>query len=375
MELEILGKQLDLRTQAPVIYAQCSIDDYLKVVGDKFFEFSIQRRREKFSAYSQMKEDIVNGTLLPTITLAVAIDKVQSIMDAYKSESTVAMREALLSASPLNILDGLQRTYILRDLLDSGHRFPKDQTVHLEIRAEPDLRHLIYRIIVLNAGQKPMSMRHQIEILSLSLKDVLEREIPGLELVPEVDGGRRTKARKFALDRVSSAYHAYIIKSPEIEKQNLVAQRLSEESVLHQEISQFGEQFLEFIDIFKKYCLIDDVVEMHPQTDDSRISALGWLGNENTINAFFAAVADFGSDDERKSRINTALNNLGNSILAENSDAPLGLALFQKIINGFPSRKTNIGYATRKLILVAFKEFFRDEGRTPLAEIWAREAE
>ncbi len=375
VELEILGKQLDLRTHAPVIYAQCSINDYLKVVGDKFFDFSIQRRREKFSAYSQMKEDIVNGTLLPTITLAVSIDKVPFVMEAYRSGSTDAVREALISALPLNILDGLQRTYILRDLFDSGHLFPPNQTVHLEIRAEPDLRHLIYRIIVLNAGQKPMSMRHQIEILSLSLKDVLEREIPGLELVPEVDGGRRTKARKFALDRVSSAYHAFIIKSPEIEKQNLVAQRLSEESILHQEISQFGEQFLEFIDVFKKYCLIDDAVEIFPPDEDGGISALSWLGNENTINAFFAAVADFGSDGERKARIYAALDNLIKSIELENSYAPLGLASFQKIITGFPSRKTNIGYATRKLILVAFKEFFRDEGRTPLAEIWAREAE
>ena len=147
MELKILGKQLDLRTNAPVIYAQCSIDDYLKVVGDKFFEFSIQRKREKFSAYTQMKEDIASGTLLPTITLAVSIEKVQRVMDACKSDSNERMREALLFASPLNILDGLQRTYILRDLFDSGHRFPPNQTVHLEIRVEPDLRHLYIALL------------------------------------------------------------------------------------------------------------------------------------------------------------------------------------------------------------------------------------
>lgn len=375
MELEVLGKQLDLRTQAPVIYAQCSIDNYLKVVGDKFFDFSIQRRKEKFSAYAQMKADIVNGTLLPTITLAVPIDKVAGVVEACRSGNNEVVRNTLLAAAPLNILDGLQRTYIIRDLWDSGHRFPHDQTVHLEIRAEPDLRHLIYRIIVLNAGQKPMSMRHQIEILSLSLKDVLEREIPGLELLPEVDGGRRTKSRKFALDRVSSAYHAFIIKSPEIEKQNLVAQRLSEEAILHQEVSQFGEQFLDFINVFKQYCSIDDAVESFVPDEDGGLSATSWLGNENTINAFFAAVADFGSDVERKRRIEVSLDNLRTSITYAHSDAPLGLSSFQKVISGFPSRKTNIGYATRKLILVVFKEFFRDEGRTPLSDIWAREAE
>lgn len=375
MTLEILGTQFDLRTKTPVIYAQCSITNYLSIVGDNFFEFAIQRRREKFTAYTQMKDDIVGGTLLPTITLAVPIEKVNGVISAYESGNKEEVCTALLRASPLNILDGLQRTYILRDLLDSGHIFPSSQTVHLEIRAEPDLRHLIYRIIVLNAGQKPMSMRHQIEILSLSLKDVLEREVIGLELVPEVDGGRRTKARKFALDRISSAYHAFIIKSPEIEKQNLVAQRLSEDSVLHQEVSQFGDQFVDFIGVFKKYCLIDDALENYPPEENETISALSWLGSENTINAFFAAVSDFGSDEERKCRIDTALENLRKSIIDSESASPLGLSSFNQIVSGFPSRKTNIGYATRKLIMVSFKEFFRDEGLTRLSDIWAREAE
>lgn len=375
MDLTIWGFKFDIRTGAPVIYAQCSIVDYLKIVGEQFFQFSIQRRREKFSAYSQMRDDIVAGTLLPTITLAVPISEAAYVREVCESNDLDGIRSALLSKGPLNILDGLQRTHILRDILSSGHVFHEQQTVHLEIRAEPDLRQLIYRIIVLNAGQKPMSMRHQIEILSLSLKDVLEKSIPGLDLVPEVDGGRRTKARKFALDRVAGAYHAYIIRSPEIEKQNLVAQRLSEETVLQQEVSQFGEQFIGFLEFFKLYCRLDDVVEEFQETGSDVQNAMSWLGNENTMNAFFAAVADFGTDESRVNRIKVAVEALISSISEKKSNDGLGLDVFNKITAGFPSRKTNIGYATRKLILVTFKEFFRDEGHTQLAEIWAREAE
>lgn len=375
MNLTIWGFKFDIRTGAPVVYAQCSIVDYLKIVGKQFFDFSIQRRREKFSAYSQMREDIMAGTLLPTITLAVPIGEATYVREVCERNDLEGIRVALLGKGPLNILDGLQRTHILRDLSDSGHVFHPDQTVHLEIRAEPDLRQLIYRIIVLNAGQKPMSMRHQIEILSLSLKGVLEKSIPGLELVPEVDGGRRTKSRKFALDRVAGAYHAYIIRSPEIEKQNLVAQRLSEETVLQQEVSQFGEQFIGFLEFFKIYCRLDDVVEECQEPGPDTQNTLGWLGNENTMNAFFAAVSDFGTDESRLNRIRAAMDVLIASISNKKSNSDLGLEVFNKVVSGFPSRKTNIGYATRKLILVTFKEFFRDEGHTPLSEIWAREAE
>lgn len=374
MELSVLGTAQDLRTSTPVIYAQCDIPSYIALVGDEFASFSIQRKREKFTAYTRLKSDIISGTLLPTITLALPIETAEMAKQAVASGDHQTLKQLLLDSAPLNILDGLQRTFILKEVLESGHVFPPDQLIHLEIRAEPDLDHLIYRIIVLNAGQKPMSMRHQIEILSLSLRATLMKEIERLELVPEVDGGRRTRPRRYSLDKISSGYHAYLLKSPEVDKQNVVAQRLGEQAVLQQDVEQFGIQFGEFVNFFRYYCTLDDAVE-NTQAPPGSLTAMNWLGNENTINGFFAAVADFGSTPDRQERIKTALNKAVSDITADNSEEPLGLNLFQEIISGFPSRKTNIGYATRKLIFVSFKEFFRDEGQTPLRDIWEREAE
>ncbi|VVM60149.1 hypothetical protein PS683_01249 [Pseudomonas fluorescens] len=374
MDVKILGTAKDLRTQTPVIYAQCDIPSYLSLVGEEFASFSIQRKREKFTAYTRLKADIVNGTLLPTITLALPIESSALALEVVDSGNLTDIKSIVQDSTPLNILDGLQRTFILREIFESGHVFPPDQLVHLEIRAEPDLDHLIYRIIVLNAGQKPMSMRHQIEILSLSLRKTLINEIERLELVPEVDGGRRTRARRYSLDKVSSGYHAYLLKSPEVDKQNVVAQRLSEQAVLQQDVEQFGVQFIEFVEFFRLYCELDDAVES-TQVPNGSPTATNWLGNENTLNAFFAAVADFGSTPSRKERIKTALRDLTVSIRESGSEETMGLDLFQAIIAGFPSRKTNIGYATRKLIFVTLKEFFRDEGETPLRDIWEREAE
>ena len=378
MPLVLLGSpQLDLRTNTPVIYAQMPVNEYLVLVGDDFDKFSIQRRREKHPAYARMKDDIRQGALLPAITLSVAIERAREIKGIVESGDLVALAEQLVRPGGVNILDGLQRTYILKDLANENFQFMDDQTVHLEIRIEEELDNLIYRIIVLNAGQKPMSMRHQIEVLFSAFRNSLQADIQGLELYVENEAARRTRSRKYALDRIATAYHAFLLKSPEVEKQNVVAQQISEESVLSQDEKTLGEEFLLFRQYLEQYVLLDDqICRVYDGTNINIPTGANWFGSENVMNSFFAAVADFGSNESRKERINSAINILINNLtLAAVGSDPLGLEVFQQIVHGLPVRKVNVGFATRKLLNIGFKEFFRDEGERPLAEIWEREAE
>src|SRR6266498_440970 len=85
VDIQILGKSADLRTNTPVVYAQMAIADYLELVGDKFDLFAIQRRREKHKAYERMKGDIVKGALLPAITLAIKPEMVGRLLPHYRS--------------------------------------------------------------------------------------------------------------------------------------------------------------------------------------------------------------------------------------------------------------------------------------------------
>ncbi len=377
MTFEILGIFKDARTDTPVVYAQISIEKYFALIGPEFDKFSIQRRKEKHHAYARMKADIRDGVLLPTITLAPPLDKAPALKALAIQGQERKFADALAGAGNLNILDGLQRTYVLKDLADSGHEFLPEQTLHLEIRIEPDLKHLIYRIIVLNAGQKPMSMRHQIEILFLSFQSTLEHKVPHLELFTESEQSRRDRPRKFALDKIAGGYHAFLLKSPEVQKQNVVAQRITEESVLETDEDELGQQFSDFSGYLEDFCRVDDeVCRVYDGTLMGAPTGISWFGGENVINGFFAAVSDFGSNSERKLRIQSAINSLIKQLTnAIAGDDPMGLLKFQEIVQGFPTRKINVGFATRKLAFVSFREFFRDEGDTALAAIWEREAE
>lgn len=378
MPLNILGTpQVDLRTETPVVYAQMLIPEYLNLVGMDFDKFSIQRRREKHPAYARMKEDIKRGALLPTITLSVLPNLAAELKQLCDQGDLLTLANRLGTSGEVNILDGLQRTYILQDLATEGHQFIANQTVHLEIRLEENLDNLIYRIIVLNAGQKPMSMRHQVEVLFSAFKTPLESEIRGLDLFLENDSSRRTRPGKYALDRVASAYHAFLLRSSEVEKQNIIAQKISEESVLAQDEEALGADFSLFRRYLAAYVNLDNhICRIYDGTNQRTPTGLTWFGSENVMNAFFAAVSDFGSNEQRKGRIDLAISALSNLLSnAESGSDPLGLEVLQKIIDGLPVRKVNVGFATRKLLNNGFKEFFRDEGERPIAEIWEREAE
>lgn len=378
MPIIILGEpQVDLRTSTPVVYAQIPIAEYLELIGTDFDKFSIQRKRENHPGYQRMRNDIVSGALLPTITLAASPEVAPTLKQMCLSGRMDDFIRRICIPGTMNILDGLQRTYILSDLAASGHQFIDRQTVHVEIRIEENIKHLIYRIIVLNAGQKPMTMRHQVEILFSAFKTSLEREIPRLELFQENNPARRTRSRKYALERMATGYHAFLLRSPEVEKQNIVAQKISEDSVLSQDEGSLGDEF----DNFKRYLnlfvrLDDELCRVYDGTNDEAPTGAVWLGSENVVNAFFAAVADFGSTPGRRERVEAAINGLIGELqgFVPGSD-PIGLVKYQRIVSGFPVRKVNVGFATRRLLLSVFKEYFRDEGETPMGDLWDREAE
>jgi len=378
MEIKIIGTTTDLRTNTPVVYAQMSIADYLQLVGNDFDKFAIQRRREKHVAYDRMKNDIIQGALLPPITLALSPQRVNELLPLLKENDLENLAKSIMQIGDVSILDGLQRTYILKDLETAGIVFKEDQKLLLEFWVEEDIKNLIYRIIVLNAGQKPMSMRHQIEVLFSTFRSTFQKGIANLELFEEREGARRTRPRKYAFDRIVTAYQSFLTKSPEIHKENVVAQRLVEEEIL----SESEEGLTKKLNNFRKYLgiyaeLDDQVCRVYDGTQGAPVpTGLSWFGSDNVMNAFFAAISDFGSSEERIQRIDTALVALHKVLEdANNTEDPLGLAVFHNVTNAIPVRKVNIGFGTRKLLTSVFKEYFREQGEKPMAELWAIESE
>lgn len=371
MDLEILGKTKDLRTNTDIVYGQISINDYLILIGDNYDQYGIQRRKEKHKAYSRMKADIKAGALLPTITLAVNQSNVSEIKELVKSNDLDVLKDRLQTPGIFSILDGLQRTYILNEIKNEKHEFKAEQKLLLEFWVEPEPKHLIYRLIILNAGQKPMSLRHQIELLFNSLAEKLRKNIENLDIFKETEDRRRSRPGQYPFERLVTSYQSYLWKTPELNRNNLVAQQMMEDSVLDSSEEKINETFEQFIHYLKKYTELDFSVYAKYHLDSTKVN---WLSLENVMNSFFAAVTDFGTSQERLQRIDRSLEKLKGYLNDADNHDPLGLDAYFLIIQGIASRKINVGVATRRLLFSAFKEFFRDEGEKSLVDCWKSEA-
>ncbi|MEQ9882193.1 hypothetical protein ABRP83_08445 [Pectobacterium brasiliense] len=395
MAFDILGKTKDHRTGANVVYCKCSISEYLELVGDDFEGFFIQRRKENHKAYARLKSDLIEGALLPSITLSVKLHKVDEII-AYLDDAP-KLATHLKQKDNADILDGLQRTLILKQILKDGHSFPEEQEVLLEFWLESEMSKLIYRMIVLNAGQKAMSVRHQIELLFMSLKEVISHRIEDIDIFAERDQQRRTQSNKYPLGIIASSYQAFLMETTEIDKDDVIARSLIQDNVMDAGESEHTEKFERFIQYFKEIKEIDSLAWSYYENkyDSNRLSYLtslpkdqrnsseiekeisnlesfkgakSWLGSENVMLGLFCSISQF-IKTGRQDRVSEGLIKLKNSFLSDNFD-PLGIITFDISKKDIDPRKSNVGYATRKLILNGFKEYFRDEGTTVFSECW-----
>jgi len=181
--LEIKAHAFDRKIDALNILATLKIKDYLNIASSIKNNNDLQRRRvsNPSTVYALLKEDLIAGCLIPPIVLAMDADEKITYEEGkidYKSIEA-SIQE---SAENLKIIDGLQRTNILIDLRNELSETANKEAdvialnqaklksiLENELRIELNLNitrfGILYRMLTLNTGQTPMSLRHQIEIL------------------------------------------------------------------------------------------------------------------------------------------------------------------------------------------------------------------
>lgn len=68
--------------------------------------------------------------------------------------------------------------------------------LRLEVYVNINKFGVLYRMLTLNTGQTPMSVRHQIEML---YSDMLDKEINGVKLITEVEGAAYADKNEFVI--------------------------------------------------------------------------------------------------------------------------------------------------------------------------------
>lgn len=204
--VKILSQAEDKRIQTSNYLIELELNEYLEFAKDILSNNEYQRKRVRssMSIYSQLKEDLKYGCIIPPIVLAIdSNDMPDGVLD--QSNIKELLKKSL-------ILDGLQRTYTIMDAYDELIQARQDTTSFLKgsLRAEVyggiNRFGLLYRMLTLNTGQTPMTLRHQIEIL-YSNYDI---SIPDITLIKEVEGKSPRKIGEYRFQDIIDGFVSYL---------------------------------------------------------------------------------------------------------------------------------------------------------------------
>jgi hypothetical protein len=359
-----------------------SIEAYLRLTSGAETNLEIQRKVIKgFKPYERLRQDLKQGCLIPPVVLGIKMDKitVPKNMDDRQFISSLEV----IQAKDVFIIDGLQRTTAIQNVKDS--LLPEElaeflsRPLRVEVWPDITLPALTYRMILLNAGQKPMSLKHQLEVVSGPLCDSLnEKYSTELKIFREKDPNRRSGYGQYKFSLIAQAFQAFVQKSPHIDVRNEVIAQLNQIDVL----SNYGDSFE------KKSSKIDPITEFESyigflvefdkklckkyaesiETDEGTMVPAGvTLLSRDTFHLGLAAAYGW-CIDYKKDALEEAKEKLM-KLLDDAMDDPLAIERLEKIQTGF-RRKDNTGDQTRNLIFNGFKEYFRSEGLTPFNLCW-----
>ena len=190
---------------------QMTIGEYYSLVSDSLNDNEYQRKRVRnaSSIYNLLKQDLKQGCIMPPIVLAYTdtIKNPQNILAELKEEK-----------SHLKILDGLQRSYTIKEIFEEYNQnskgievgSPLENPIRVEVYTGIRKLGVLYRMLTLNTGQTQMTTRHQIEIIYSDYKN--NCDVEGVRLLSEVDSETPSTLGEYKFRDVVDGFTSYLQK-------------------------------------------------------------------------------------------------------------------------------------------------------------------
>ncbi|WP_312135046.1 hypothetical protein [Brevundimonas sp.] len=381
MHFEALCLDYDRRLQCFMLNARVDYEWYLQHTDGSEENLSIQRDIVKGTkSYETLRHDIRRGCVLPPIVLSardVDVSKYTSYDTSVGTiqaslEDLLGIKTSVKDISPeqVDIIDGLQRTNALRQTLeaiseDTEKAYFLSRSLRLEIWLNIPFYTLAYRMLLLNAGQKPMSMKHQIDILSKGLFDDLS-SIQDIDIIKVKDRRRRVRPGQYHLSTLSQVFQSWLQRNPNVDLRNLVVEQLLVDEAIeslgidlrHSNHQNSRDDFRQFIEWLVKF-------DQHLGPDNAK-----FLSQDTVLLGIAAAVGFAHKESTYRARYTDASNRL---LICDMNE--IGLDQFDTIRAAIDPKRNNVGEATRQLVFYTFREFIMQSGLIPLSECWTQGAQ
>ncbi|MGO5305600.1 hypothetical protein ACTQ1L_01485 [Agathobacter sp. LCP21S3_B2] len=284
-------------------------------------KLDFQRNPLRKSFYQRLEKDILAGCVMPNITLAIKDDTIQKNIEDVNEEY---IRRNIDKAF---VLDGIQRLNTMQRVSEENG-FPEDRTLYCNILICDSMDKLLYRMITLNNGQKPMTARHQIEILA---KNIFDFDSLPILAVTEKDGKNKKKNdESMSKEVLIKGYLAYISNSVNIDNQKIIESKMNE---------LIADQIMDS-NIPKKEGEFKDVIGY---INDALVSEklCTWFKVPNNFIGFCAAM-------------NKTYSIIRTVTLQEMEE---GIELFEEAFSALDVSKIKLGMARRRMVQKYFEKY------------------
>lgn len=179
----------------------------------------IQRKTQNESFYKRLEKDLEDGCIMPPLTIAF-IEK-NDVADYTQSKFKTYISKNISKGF---ILDGIQRLNTLQRV-HKKKSLDLNRPLFLNIIICKKRDNLLYRMVTLNNGQKPMTARHQIEILASNLYNFSDY---GLNVLTEKEAANKKPKGSFKKADLISAYIAYLSNTTNLDNTKIIESKMDE---------------------------------------------------------------------------------------------------------------------------------------------------
>ncbi|WP_041741337.1 hypothetical protein [Collimonas fungivorans] len=244
--MKILDLQYDCVINGTVAFGKASYEEAVALLIPLIDKTEFQRKLQDKKFYSKLERDIADGCVMPPITVAFVTAKPVKEKDIEKYVN------ANINSS--FVLDGIQR-------LNTLHRasvtteFNDNNNLYINFILCDSVEKLLYRMITLNNGQRPMTPRHQVEIM---IANAFDFEALGINVVAEKDANMHNSRTSFRKSDIIQAYLAFMADSPIVDNKKIIEEKMDDllvGKIMAIEPTKYKSSFKEFlglISIFQK---------------------------------------------------------------------------------------------------------------------------
>lgn len=382
MRFEVISLDYDSRINNFMVSARADYEWYVEKTRGSEENLGIQRDIVKGTKpYKNLRADLGMGCILPTIVLAArnvdfAVSQNYDKSDGFivaNREDLDAIQAAIGGITPadVDIVDGLQRTNAIRQTLSELEGEVREiflaRSLRLEIWVNIAFFPLAYRMLLLNAGQRPMSMKHQIDILSSGLADDLQ-DLAGIEIIRLKDHKRRVRPGQFHLATLAQAFQAWMQRSPNVDRTNLVVETMVVDEALESLGIDLTNDDGNQRDGFRQF--VDWMLKLDRALGENQNR---FFGNDTVVLGFAAAIGFAHKNEALQGRLTLAMEKMIADANADGED-PLGVATFDSIRRSIDTKRSNVGEATRGFVFRAVREYIMQEGGSSMIDCWTQSA-